>query len=140
MESREESHARIGLGRNVFEMVVSDPIFESKIRQGQDLLTSQLLELNVEIRFVFASGKIVRVDVWGIEKAEAEAVYDQLVQVQDSLINLSHEEEIEMEKEKERIRSKFSKRKTTAYNRLMELLGEGKEEGRQERQDKKTES
>ena len=129
MESR--GNARIGIARNVFELEVSDPIFESKIRGAQDLLTSQLLELNVEIEFFQQSGRIVRIDVWGIRRDLAEAVYDQLVGIQETLINLSHEEEIEIQEEKERIRSKYSKRKTAAYNRgMMELLGEGKEEGK----------
>ena len=129
MESR--GNARIGIARNVFELEVSDAIFESKIRGAQDLLTSQLYELNVGIKFVQQSGKIVRVEVWGIQKEMAEAVYDQLVGIQDSLINIGHEEEIEIQEEIRNIRSKYSKRKTTAFNRgMLELLGEGKDEGK----------
>ena len=91
------------------------------------------MELNVEIEFFQQSGRIVRIDVWGIRRDLAEAVYDQLVGIQETLINLSHEEEIEIQEEKERIRSKYSKRKTAAYNRgMMELLGEteGKTDGK----------
>ena len=139
MESR--GNARIGIARNVFELEVSDAIFEGKLRGAQELLTSQLYELNVGIKFVQQSGKIVRVEVYAIQKEMAEAVYDKLVGIQDSLIHIGHEEEIEIQEEIRNIRSKYSKRKTTAFNRgMLELLGEGKEEGRQERQDKKTES
>ena len=48
MESR--GNARIGIARNVFELEVSDAIFEGKLRGAQELLTSQLYELNVGIK------------------------------------------------------------------------------------------
>ena len=129
MESR--GNARIGIARNVFELEVSDAIFEGKLRGAQELLTSQLYELNVGIKFVQQSGKIVRVEVYAIQKEMAEAVYDKLVGIQDSLIHIGHEEEIEIQEEIRNIRSKYSKRKTTAFNRgMLELLGEGKDEGK----------
>ena len=63
----------------------------------------------------------------------AEAVHDILARIQDTLIHIGHEEEDEITEEISTIRSKYSKRKTTAFKRgLLELLGEGKDQGKDE--------
>ena len=127
---------RNALGLPIFELEVSDAIYEGKLRGAEEQIKSQLYDLNVGINFVKESGKIVRVEVYAIHKEMAEAVHDILARIQDTLIHIGHEEEDEITEEISTIRSKYSKRKTTAFKRgLLELLhgpGEGKDQGKDE--------
>ena len=125
-----------GPGLPIFEVEVSEKSYEAKLRGMEEQIKTQLNEKDVGIDFIKEeeSGKIVRLEVSAFHPEKAVDVQDILASIQDQLIKIGVEEEDELTREIQTIRSKYSKRKTTAFNKGIELLhghdaNEGKNSG-----------